>query len=66
MTCITCESLQQCHTVVFNGITLVPMSTFVKLRVWRWLLEALIDGAMVSTSSFSRYWPTKGHTCCST
>lgn len=49
-----------------SGITLSPMSTFVKLRVWRWLLEARMDGAMVSTSSFSRYWPTKGHTCCST
>lgn len=25
-----------------------------------------MDGAMVSTSSFSKYWPTNGHTCCST
>lgn len=49
-----------------SGFTLSPMSTLVKLRVWRWELEALMEGAMVSTSSFSRYCPTKGHTCCST
>lgn len=43
--------------------TLSPMSTLVKLRVCRWMLEALMAGAMVSTSSFSRYWPMKGQAC---
>lgn len=43
--------------------TLSPMSTLVKLRVWRWMLEALMAGAMVSTSSCSRYWPMNGQAC---
>lgn len=43
--------------------TLSPKSTLVKLRVCRWMLEALMAGAMVSTSSFSRYWPMKGQAC---
>lgn len=56
-----------CKTLyTLDAITLSPMSTLVKLSVWRWALEARIDGAIVSISSFSRYWPTNGHTCCST
>lgn len=47
-------------------ITLSPMSTLVKLSVCRWELEPRMAGAMVSISSFSKYWPTNGHTCCST
>lgn len=43
--------------------TLSPMLTLVKLRVCRWMLEARMAGAMVSTSSFSRYWPMKGQAC---
>lgn len=43
--------------------TLSPMLTLVKLRVCRWMLEARMAGATVSTSSFSRYWPMKGQAC---
>lgn len=53
-----------CMGDVILEVTLSPKSTLVKVRVWRWVLEARMDGAMVSTSSFSRYWPTNGHTCC--
>lgn len=43
--------------------TLSPMLTLVKLSVCRWMLEARMAGATVSTSSFSRYWPMKGQAC---
>lgn len=46
-----------------HRLTLSPMLTLVKLRVCRWMLEALMAGAMVSTSSFSRYWPMNGQAC---
>lgn len=43
--------------------TLSPMLTLVKLSVCRWMLEARMAGATVSTSTFSRYWPMKGQAC---
>lgn len=53
-----------CSERLYIGtFTLSPISTLVKLRVCRWTLEALMAGAMVSTSSFSRYWPMKGQAC---
>lgn len=44
--------------------TLSPMLTLVKLKVCRWMLEARMAGATVSTSTFSMYWPMKGQACC--
>ena len=37
----------------WRGCTFSPMSTLVKVKVCRWVLEARMEGAMLSTNSFS-------------
>lgn len=39
-----------------EALTLSPMSTLLKQKVLRWLLDAFTAGSIVSRNTFSTYW----------